>query len=57
MLKILYAGSPAIAAKPLIEIEHSKKHDYWPDRSKGYDDWLLTLRKQEAVRQNGHPLP
>ncbi|MBQ1735988.1 MAG: hypothetical protein II038_14170 [Lachnospiraceae bacterium] len=39
------------------EIEHSKKHDYWPDRSKGYDDWLLTLRKQEAVRQNGHPLP
>lgn len=26
MLKILYAGSPAIAAKPLIEIAHSKKH-------------------------------
>lgn len=26
MLRIIYAGSPAIAAKPLIEIAHSKKH-------------------------------
>jgi len=26
MLKILYAGSPAIAAKPLIEIARSRKH-------------------------------
>lgn len=39
------------------KIEHSKEH-YWPDRSKGFDDWLLYCAKQAArARQNGHPLP
>ena len=36
------------------KIDHSKKH-YWPDRSKGFDDWLLYCAKTSA-RQNGHPL-
>lgn len=37
------------------QIDHTEKHKYWPDRSKGFDDWLLYCAKQ-AVRQNGHPL-